>query len=190
MSGPRTDDPSLAQLAGDGFPVVLQGCMPGLDVPSIDIDNVAAAAAAVDHLLSLGHRRIALHHQCAAVLHRGRANGCAATGRRSRPPASNYDEALVEEGAFDAASGERAAKGPARADHLLRALFVASDVLALGAINALREANRRVPDDVSVVGFDDIALAPYLDPPLTTVRLPAFELGQAAGRVLLDRIAN
>ena len=70
------------------------------------------------------------------------------------------------------------------------ALFVASDVLALGAINALREANRRVPDDVSVVGFDDIALAPYFDPPLTTVRLPAFELGQAAGRALLDRIAD
>jgi DNA-binding LacI/PurR family transcriptional regulator len=47
-----------------------------------------------------------------------------------------------------------------------------------------------VPDDVSVVGFDDIALAPYFDPPLTTVRLPAFELGQAAGRALLDRIAD
>jgi LacI family transcriptional regulator len=60
----------------------------------------------------------------------------------------------------------------------------------LGAGNALREADLRVPDDVSVVGFDDIALAAYFDPPLTTVRLPAFELGQAAGRALLDRIAD
>ncbi len=70
------------------------------------------------------------------------------------------------------------------------AVFVASDVVALGAIAGLREAGRRVPDDVSVVGFDDIPLAAYFDPPLTTVRLPAYELGQAAGRALLERIAD
>jgi LacI family transcriptional regulator len=70
------------------------------------------------------------------------------------------------------------------------AVFVASDVVALGAIGALREAGRHVPDDVSVVGFDDIPLAGYFDPPLTTVRLPAYELGQAAGRALLARIAD
>jgi LacI family transcriptional regulator, galactose operon repressor len=61
-------------------------------------------------------------------------------------------------------------------------------VVALGAIGALREAGKRIPADVSVVGFDDIPLAAYFDPPLTTVRLPAYELGQAAGRALLDRI--
>ena len=70
------------------------------------------------------------------------------------------------------------------------AAFVASDVVALGAIGALREAGLAVPDDVSIVGFDDIPLAAYFDPPLTTVRLPAFELGQAAGRALLERIAG
>ena len=70
------------------------------------------------------------------------------------------------------------------------AVFVASDVVAFGAIGALREAGLRVPGHVSVVGFDDIPLAAYFDPPLTTVRLPAFELGQAAGRALLDRIAD
>ena len=70
------------------------------------------------------------------------------------------------------------------------AAFVASDVVALGAIGALREAGRRVPDDVSIVGFDDIPLAAYFDPPLTTVRLPAYELGHAAGRALLERIAD
>jgi LacI family transcriptional regulator len=67
---------------------------------------------------------------------------------------------------------------------------VCSDVVALGAIGALREAGRRVPDDISIVGFDDIPLAAYFDPPLTTVRLPAFELGQAAGRALLERLAD
>ncbi len=77
-----------------------------------------------------------------------------------------------------------AAPGPTT----FEAAFVASDVVALGAIGALREAGRRVPDDVSIVGFDDIPLAGFFDPPLTTVRLPAFELGQAAGRSLIDRI--
>ena len=188
VSGPRTDDPSLGQLVGDGFPVVLQGSLPGLDVPSIDVDNVAAAASAVRHLLSLGHRRIAcitnapLTYTAARERLQGYREALETEG-------ITYDESLVAEGAFDAASGERAANR-LLAGGSFTALFVASDVLALGAINALREANRRVPDEVSVVGFDDIALAAYFDPPLTTVRLPAFELGQAAGRALLDRIAD
>jgi DNA-binding LacI/PurR family transcriptional regulator len=72
----------------------------------------------------------------------------------------------------------------------LTAVFAASDVIALGAIGALRRANRRVPEDVSIVGFDDIPLAAFFDPPLTTVRLPAYELGHAVGAALLDRISD
>src|SRR4029077_19275146 len=100
-----------------------------------------------------------------------------------------YDPVLVAEADFDAPSGHTA-----MAELLARttfdAAFIASDVVALGAIGALRQAGRRVPDDVSIVGYDDIPLAAYFDPPLTTVRLPAFELGQAAGRALLERIAE
>ena len=70
------------------------------------------------------------------------------------------------------------------------AVFVGSDVVAFGVYGALREAGLRVPTDVSVVGFDDIALAGYADPPLTTVRTPAFELGETAGRLLLDILAG
>jgi DNA-binding LacI/PurR family transcriptional regulator len=96
--------------------------------------------------------------------------------------------AWVEEAAFDAPSGSRAMTALlARMDP--EAVFVASDVVALGAIGALRQAGRRVPADISVVGFDDIPLAAHLDTPLTTVRLPAFELGQAVGRALFERIA-
>jgi LacI family transcriptional regulator len=69
-------------------------------------------------------------------------------------------------------------------------LFAASDVIALGAVAAIREAGLSVPDDISVVGFDDIPLAAHFDPPLTTLRLPAFDLGLTAGRALLDRIAG
>ena len=70
------------------------------------------------------------------------------------------------------------------------AIFVASDVVAIGAMAGLREAGFSVPRDVSVVGFDAIPLAAYLDPPLTTIRLPAYDLGLAAGRAILERIAG
>ena len=95
----------------------------------------------------------------------------------------------IVEAAFDAGSGHLAMarlldRGP------LDAVFVASDVVAFGALGALRAAHRRVPEDISVVGFDDIPLAAFLDPPLTTVRLPTYELGHALGTALLDRIAH
>ena len=90
------------------------------------------------------------------------------------------DPAWIAEAAFDAQSGRRAMRSLlGRAD--IEAVFVASDVVAFGAIDALRAAGKRIPQDVSIVGFDDIPLAAFLDPPLTTVRLPAYELGHAAG---------
>ena len=188
LSGPRVDDPSLAELANEGFPLVLQGSLPGLAVPSVDIDNVAGARGAVEHLLSLGHRRIACvtNAGLSYTSARERLQGYRDAIESAGVP---YDDTLVAEGSFDAASGERATAALLRRT-TFSAMFVASDVLALGAFGALREANRRVPDDVSIVGFDDVPLAAFFDPPLTTVRLPAFELGQAAGRALLDRIAD
>jgi LacI family transcriptional regulator len=188
ISGPRVDDPSPGVLARDGFPIVLQGALPDQPCPSVDVDNVAGARRAVEHLLALGHRRIAcitnapLVYTAAQDRLTGYRDALAAAGLEADPD-------LVVEGDFDAASGHRAmAELLARTE--FTAAFVASDVVALGAIGALREAGREIPDDVSIVGFDDIPLAAFFDPPLTTVRLPAFELGQAAGRALLDRIAE
>ena len=188
ISGPRVDDPSLAELVRDGFPIVLQGALPNIDAPSVDVDNVAGARGAVEHLISLGHRRIACITNAPLVYTAAQER---LDGYRLAMEAAGLDAApeLVAEGAFDAPSGH-AAMAQLLARTAFDAAFVASDVVALGAIGALREAGRRVPDDVSIVGFDDIPLAAYFDPPLTTVRLPAFELGQAAGRALLERIAN
>lgn len=188
ISGPRVDDAGLASLAHDNFPIVLQGSLPGLDAPSVDIDNRAGARRAVDHLIGLGRRRIAcitnapLEYTAAQE----RLDGYRAALEAAGLP---YDERLVAHADFDAGSGHRAmadllARGP------IDAAFVASDVVAFGAIAAIREAHLRVPDDVSIVGFDDIALAAFFDPPLTTVRLPAYDLGQAAGAALLDRISG
>lgn len=188
VSGPRYDDEELVELARDGFPVVIQGSLPGLDVPSVDVDNEAGARLAVEHLLALGHRRIAcitnapLAYTAASERLAGYREALAAAGVAEAPE-------LVAEGSFDAPSGHQA-----MSEMLARttpdAVFVASDVVAIGAIAGLREAGLAVPGDVSVVGFDAIPLAAYLDPPLTTISLPAYDLGRAAGRALLDRIAG
>lgn len=188
VSGPRADDDELAALVREGFPIVLQGSRPDLDTPSVDVDNRVGARRAVEHLLELGHRRIAcitnapLAYTAATERLAGYRDALDAAG-------VPVDDRLVIEGAFDPASGHVAMA------QLLRrtdpsAIFVASDVVALGALRALRGAGLKVPLDVSVVGFDDIALAEHFDPPLTTVHLPARGLGRAAGQILVERVAG
>lgn len=189
VSGPRTDDPSMLALLRDEYPIVLQGHLPGVPIASVDVDNVAGARGAVEHLLSIGHRRIAcitnapLVYTAAQERLRGYREALGAGGLE-------IIEDLIIEADFDAHSGHEAMAALLARDVPFSAAFVASDVVALGAIGALREVGRRVPDDVSIIGFDDIPLAGYFDPPLTTVRLPAYELGHAAGRALLGRIAD
>ncbi|MFL5779289.1 MAG: LacI family DNA-binding transcriptional regulator [Chloroflexota bacterium] len=188
VSGPRSGDPELARLVREGVPLVVQGWVPDLEVASVDVDNRVGALRAVEHLIALGHQRI----------------GCITNAPRDFTSASErlagYHAALREarveagpewvvEGSFDAASGRKAmARLLAQVDPT--AVFVASDTVAVGAMSALREAGQKVPSAMSVVGFDDIPLAAHLDPPLTTVRLPGFELGQTVARVLLDRIGG
>lgn len=189
VSGPRSDDDELVALVAEEFPIILQGSLPGLGAPSVDVDNRAGAASAVRHLVGLGHRRIA------CVTNASRAYTAAQerlAGYRDALVGGGleYDESLVVEGGFDATSGLRAMQALLERAVPFTAVFVASDVVAFGALRALREAGRRVPDDVSVAGFDDIPLARHFDPPLTTVRLPARALGAAAGHALLERLAG
>lgn len=188
VSGPRDDDEELGDLVRDGFPIVIQGSRPDLDAPSVDVDNRAGAQGAVEHLLGLGHRRIAcitnapLHYTAAAERLQGYIDAMDAAGL-------GHDPALRVEGAFEAGSGHAAMAALLR-EVQPTAVFVASDVVAIGALRGLRDAGLRVPADVSVVGFDDIPIAAHVDPPLTTIHLPAGALGETAGRLLLDRIAG
>jgi LacI family transcriptional regulator len=188
VSGPRDDDDELAALVRDGFPIVIQGSRPDLAAPSVDVDNRAGARGVIEHLLALGHRRIGcitnapLHYTAAAERLSGYRDALAAAG-------VDFDRELVGEAAFDAPSGHRG-----MVELLARtrptAVFVASDVVAIGAMRALREAGLRIPGDVSVAGFDDIPIAAHVDPPLTTVHLPAGDLGETAGRLLVERISG
>jgi LacI family transcriptional regulator len=187
LSGPRFDDEALLSLQQDHFPTVLMGQLPDTDFYSVDIDNFAAAQQAVEHLVKLGHKRIACitnappSYTAAA----DRLDGYRERLKYHRIP---YDEALVRYGDFNPESGYQQMKELLSIDELPSAVFVASDVVAIGAKAAIVEQGLKIPQDIALVGFDDVPLARYLDPPLTTVHLPASELATRASKMLIQII--
>jgi LacI family transcriptional regulator len=187
LSGPRFDDQALLALETDHFPTVLMGQLPETDFYSVDIDNFAAAQQAVNHLIGLNHLRI-------ACITNARPSYTAAAERLrgyKRALSSNgipYDEALVRYGDFDPESGYHRMNDLLEQEDQISAVFVASDVVAIGAKAAIRQHGLNIPRDIALVGFDDVPLARYLDPPLTTVRLPATELAAKASETLIEII--
>jgi DNA-binding LacI/PurR family transcriptional regulator len=173
--------------ATSGIPtVVLDRRIPGLTCDLVTVDHRAGARAAVEHLLSLGHRRIAHVTGPMDVVsgHERRAGWRDALVAAGIEP----DPALVVEGDFQEDGGYEAAR-----ELLSRggftAVFAANDLSAIGVLRGLIESGIRVPDDVSVMGFDGVHLAAYTTPRLTTVAQPVFELGRRAAELLLDRVA-
>ncbi|MBK5107949.1 MAG: LacI family DNA-binding transcriptional regulator [Anaerolineales bacterium] len=187
LSGPRFDDDALLSLQQDHFPTVLMGQLPNTDFFSVDIDNFAAAQQAVEHLVKLGHERIACITNAAATY---TAAAVRLDGYRQvlENHAIPFDEALIRYGDFDPESGYQQMKNLLSLDTPPSAVFVASDVVAIGAKAAIVEKGLKIPGDIALVGFDDIPLARYLDPPLTTVRLPASELATRASQILIQLI--
>ncbi|MHB9857075.1 LacI family DNA-binding transcriptional regulator [Streptomyces sp. YIM S03343] len=181
---------------GDGGPVSI-----GVDVPILVLGSPAAfaaartvvsgvgadllARAATEHLLDLGHTTV--HHLA------GPQRWYAARERleawRATLAAHGRDVPAVVEGDWSAASGYRAGHELAE-DGAVTAVFAANDDMAIGLVRALTEAGRRVPDDVSVVGFDDIPVAAYVTPPLTTVRQPFDAVAQDGLMRLVHAIEN
>jgi DNA-binding LacI/PurR family transcriptional regulator len=189
VSGPRSDDGQLPKLCEQGFPIVLLGQLRGLDVHFVDVDNIAAAHCAVAHLIRLGHRRIGLitNAPLEYTASEDRWQGYQQALSEAGLP---YDERIVRYGSFREKSGYQAMKELLALPQPPTATFVASDEVAIGALAALHEDGRSVPEDMAIVGFDDIAVARYLVPPLTTIRLPAYELGLRAADVLINTIAG
>jgi LacI family transcriptional regulator len=179
------NDPLLHALLGGALPFVLIGRHPSRsEVSYVDVDNFEAAREAVNLLLRRGRRRIAtITGPQNMVVGVDRLDGyqAALRGRGLVP-----EPDLCVEGDFTEAGGYAAMQRllPAQPD----AVFAASDVMALGALRALREAGRRVPDQVALVGFDDMPFAARTDPPLTTVRQPVHRTGQVAVETLIDLI--
>ncbi|HFC08940.1 MAG TPA: LacI family transcriptional regulator [Chloroflexi bacterium] len=189
LSGPRADSPYLEALHQQGFPLVLHGQLPDSDIPWVDVDNRQGARQATEHLLSLGHRRIGMITNAPLdyVASRQRLEGY----RQALAEAGvTPDEAWVQWGNFDEESGYRAMQKLLACLPRPTAVFVASDMVALGALKAVWDAGLRVPQDVAIVGFDDLTTTRFTIPPLTTVRVPAFRLGQEAGNLLIEIITR
>jgi len=186
MWGPRHGDPVIAELARDGFPLVMIGSAEAEGLCSIDIDNRAAAKSMVDYLIALGHRRIACITN-APTSYLSAADRLAGWRAALREGGTQADATLVRQGKFTAESGYEAMRSLLDgAGRLPTAVFVASDSVAFGAMKAIHERRLRIPADVSVAGFDDIPLAAYATPPLSTVSFPGIQEGIRAGEILMD----
>lgn len=175
----RSEDPLLVRLERAGVPLVLIGRPPAAERRvHVDADNHDGAARAVSHLLARGRRRIATVSGPRELASGGdRLDGYrAALEQAGLVP----DEGLVAEGDFSAESGRRATRTLLARRPDLDAVFAASDLMALAAIEVLERSGHRVPRDVAVVGFDDSVLAGTSRPPLTSVHQPVEELGDTA----------
>jgi LacI family transcriptional regulator len=175
---------SLVQALSDGdLPFMLVGRHPTDACASyVDADNIGGAREAVTHLLRLGRTRVAtITGPQNMIAGADRLAGYLAA-LRDRGVIS--DPGLIVEGDFTEAGGYRAMQQ--LLSHRLDAVFAASDITAIGALRALREAGLRVPEDVAVVGFDDLPQSARTEPPLTSVRQPIYRLGATAVDSLLD----
>jgi LacI family transcriptional regulator len=183
----QTEDDLVARLVEARIPSVVAGRPVRVrHLSYVDVDNVSGAYSATSHLIRAGRQRIAtvtgpLNTAVGQDRLRGFKN---ALNDRGLSP----DDRLIVEGDFTEAGGYFATR------RLLArppdAIFVASDTMALGALRALREAGKAVPQDVAMVGYDDLPLAAHTTPPLTTVRQPIRRLGIRLVETLLDLIDN
>lgn len=175
-------------LAGAPVPAVLVNChVPGVALASVLSDNRRGARSATEHLLELGHRRIG---HVSAATHDPAVGERLAGIRDALRGAGAHGELPIAMGDGHVEGGERAAAALLAAHPQLTAIVAYNDLTAIGALRALRAAGRRVPDDASVVGFDDIDVARWLDPPLTTVAQDKSMLGQWAVETLDRQVSG
>ncbi|WP_046470579.1 LacI family DNA-binding transcriptional regulator [Allosalinactinospora lopnorensis] len=184
------DDPLPARLAESGVPCVHGGRPLGRErehLSYVDIDNIGGGYMATRHLLAGGRRAVATitgpQDMVAGVERlRGYEKALRDAGRQPVPE-------RIATGDFSYEGGAQAMRELLRTAPELDGVFIASDLMAMAALRVLREAGRAVPEDVAVVGYDDISIALHADPPLTTVHQPAERMGQEMARLLADRIS-
>ena len=178
---------SAAASGGSELPVIcLDRCPEGWKGDSITVDNSEGAYQATRYLLELGHRRIAaiagqLHVTSAVERLKGFKQALREGGISTAPE-------YIQEGRFDRLSGYEKGLMMLQFSPRPTAIFAANDLVALGVLAALRELGLRCPEDVSLIGFDDLELASFTNPALTTVAQPAYQMGARAAGLLFERL--
>jgi LacI family transcriptional regulator len=159
------------------------------DIIYVDVDNYIGSTTAMEYLISLGHRRIGFIRNGSGILsssqerYRGYLDVLAKHG-------IECDEELVKIGDTSMKGGYNAVKELLILEKgkMPTAVFVAADMMAIGAIQAVKDLGMKIPGDISIMGFDDIPQAEYIDPAITTVRQPSYEKGKKAARLLVDKL--
>jgi LacI family transcriptional regulator len=176
----------IEELLDHTSPVVFVTPYPDADCAYADMRG--GAEAMMDHLIALGHRRIGFVH---GVARNGLSGARVVVYReKSHLPGSVPDERLIVHCGHTIQDGYQAARQLLAVDAPPTAIWTVNDLLAIGALRAIRERGLRVPEDISLAGFDDIAFAAQLYPPLTTVDIHGMELGRRAARLLFRRIED
>jgi LacI family transcriptional regulator len=180
------NDPMVESMIESRMPFVLVGRHPTVDVNFLDVDNLKASQKATKHLVNLGYKRIATitgpQNQVSGYdRYQGYLNALQESGIPIKPE-------LVAEGNYTEESGYSTMQQLIK--YKPDAVFAASDMMAFGAMQALKEANLQIPEDVALVGFDDLPAASKTVPPLTTIRQPVFQMGSKAAEFLINLIDN
>jgi DNA-binding LacI/PurR family transcriptional regulator len=202
--GLSADHPEVEQIRGAGLPMVLVDSDDLPEHSSVVVDDEAGARTAAEHLLELGHRDVAVlaveapeqsREDAAPVPTRETSHPDGVTARRLRGYRTAFEAAGASIPADRVVSARASIEGGASAFHRAWALglrptavLAMSDAMAIGAMTAARELGLRIPEDLSVVGFDDIDLAAHVDPALTTVHQPIRQKGADAVRLLLAEV--
>jgi LacI family transcriptional regulator len=160
----------------------------GVEVDTVMTNHAQGGYLATQHLIDLGHRRIA----CIAGNSEVAPSAERLTSYRRSLEGNNldYDEHLVVKGDFQYESGYEATKHLLALEAPPSAIFACNDLMAVGCISAARQLGLRVPHDLSIVGFDDVRLASFTNPPLTTISQPIVEIGVLATKMLLERMLD
>jgi len=180
------DDRHIVSLLHRDVPLVTTAYhVPGERLTVVDVDNVDGGLKATHCLIAGGHRRIGMitGPPWKSVNDRGQGYRLALEGAGIA-----FDESCIEHGDWSYEGGYKAMKRLLEKAPHITALFSQNDRMAIGAMRALREAGRRIPDDVAIVGYDDIPAAAYSHPPLTTIRQPMQQVGKVATRMLIELI--
>jgi DNA-binding LacI/PurR family transcriptional regulator len=184
------DDRAFDVLDRIGIPTVVVDSESTPGHPAVNVDDMGGARAAAEHLLELGHKQLAIIVLPPARSHVGHTPTAAQrlAGYLSAIERAGVESPVIVTAGISVAAGSRAFESLPRGNHRPTGVLAMSDMVAIGVMAAAHAAGLRVPGDVSVVGYDDIPMAAWTNPPLTTVHQPIVEKGRMAARLLIQRL--
>lgn len=187
MLNVHDDNKGLDEIVKRGYPVVVIGTISDKEIPQVDINNQKASFDAVNYLIGLGHKYIGMIIHASLAFHASQAR-FEGYKRALEKAGIKLKSEWIKEANFSEESGYKAMQEILMKKERPTAIFSGNDIIAYGAIQAIKDTNLRIPEDISIVGFDDDYLSRYLNPPLTTVTLPAVGLGSEAVGIILNLI--